>query len=74
MEKLKEQASRYNTAYGAGVLTLEQLSSTLANLDNAEESAFAGINRYDGDFSYCLGLAVTVKKLMHPVFCASNYR
>ena len=27
-----------------------------------------------GDFSCCLGLAVTVKKLMHPVFCPLIYR
>ena len=50
-------------------ISTDYLSSTLANLDNAGESAFAV-----GDFSCCLGLAVTVKKLMHPVFCASIYR
>ena len=33
-----------------------------------------GVSRYDGDFSCCLGLTVTVKKLMHPLFCALIYR
>ena len=33
VDKLKEQASRYNTAYGAGVLTLEQLRESVTPLN-----------------------------------------
>ena len=33
VEKLKEQASRYNTAYGAGVFTLEQLRECVTPLN-----------------------------------------
>jgi site-specific DNA recombinase len=33
VDKLKEQASRYNTAYGAGVLTLEQLRECVTPLN-----------------------------------------
>ena len=33
LEKLKEQASRYNTAYGAGVFTLEQLRECVTSLN-----------------------------------------
>jgi site-specific DNA recombinase len=33
VDKLKEQASRYNTAYGAGVLTLEQLKECVTPLN-----------------------------------------
>ena len=33
VNKLKEQASRYNTAYGAGVLTLEQLRECVTPLN-----------------------------------------
>jgi site-specific DNA recombinase len=34
VSKLKEQASRYNTAYGAGVLTLEQLRECVTPLND----------------------------------------
>ena len=33
VDKLKEQASRYNTAYGAGVFTLEQLRECVTPLN-----------------------------------------
>ena len=60
-----------NDDEGFGLWTL---SLTLANLGRARESVFCMVKRYGGEFSYCLGLAVTVKKLTHPIFCASNDR
>jgi hypothetical protein len=60
-------------ADGPKVVDFDALSLTLANLGGALESAFCRVNRYGREFHYCLGLAVTEKKLTRPIFCASNH-
>jgi hypothetical protein len=51
-----------------------ELSLTLANLSGARESVSCRVSRYGREFCYCLGLAVTGKKLTRPIFCAFNHR
>jgi hypothetical protein len=50
------------------------LSLTLANLCGARESLSCRVSRYGRELCYCLGLAVTGKKLRRPIFCAFNHR
>ena len=51
-----------------------RLSLTLANFGSARGSVVCRVNRYARQFFYGPGLAVTVKKFTHPIFCASNHR
>ena len=55
-------------------LVIDHLTLTLANFGSARGSVVCRVNRYAREFFYGPGLAVTVKKFTHPIFCASNHR
>jgi hypothetical protein len=55
-------------------VTKPDLSLTLANLGSSWESGILQGKWIRREFCHCLGLAVRVKKLIRPIFDASNDR